>query len=459
MNQAPESTDRPSPRLHLALHVLASALLLSAGALLGGPFATTFQLAALRDPLLALGLMALLVALLRRRPLVRRLSVGVCVSLLTAFVVVAAVEAAGRLAGFDFRLQAFHLERTPPNWRKPRVPTGTVFFRRRGPLEWTGQVTKRYLETVNRVADSYAAEPVITVRYDRFGFRNEPRPEAWEIAVAGDSFTELGDIPYDRLFTTLLAQRLSVRVLNLGVGNTGPLAHLSYLADYGLSTATRQTVIVFFEGNDLWDLSEEAVAEQRYAQTGTRPHRDLQPQTSFLRALGERLGQPAWEADRRAPVVHAFFAGAEGAVPVTLGIPPPGAAGLPLALQEALADFLGRYAAFGRHHRLDVWLAYMPCKERVLAGRLHFTEAADDGLREWEPTDLPRAIADACQTAGVQFLDLTPALVGHTRTTGELLFNRLHDCHLNARGSEVVSEALARALLGTEALAASPPSP
>lgn len=434
-----------SPRLHVLIHLLTGGVLLAAGAIIGARLELAVHLAVFKEPLMAAGLLFLPLALLHHRAVVSRWSIRLCIAVLSLAFGVLLVELGGRWMGFDFRLQRAMLAQTPPNWRLPRVPLAPVYFRREGNFEWSGQVMRTYLRSIGLVADAYADEPVVTLRYDEYGFRNEPRPAAWEIAVAGDSFTELGDVPYARLFTTILSQNLGRRVLNLGVGGTGSFTHLSYLEHFGISPSTRDVVIVFFEGNDLWDLVTEYAAERVFAETGRRPLRSLKPQTSFLRALGERLGQSGLEGGPVEPRVDGYFIGPNGERAITLGYPPPGREGLEDSQIEAIESFFRRYATFATRHEVRPWFAYMPCKERVLHGCIRWAPDVEAFLPAWEPNDLPDLMAELCERFGVQFIDLTPDLAQHTRETRELVFNHLHDCHLNARGSEVVAETLTRA--------------
>jgi hypothetical protein len=292
--------------------------------------------------------------------------------------------------------------------------------------------------------DAYPDEPVVTIHYDRFGFRNDDDLKAWDIAVAGDSFTELGYLPTEQLFTTILGRRLQRRVLNLGVASTGPFTYLSYLQDYGLCPEIRETLVVFYEGNDMEDLRREQADWRRFQKTGQRPRREVHRQTSVLRALGERLRR----TDPLAPQlpVDAWFQSAHGRVAVTLQPPPRSRADQPAEALQALAIFADRYAAFARQHGVRPWLAYMPCKQRVWHGRLEFIATAADNLKTWQPNDLPAVVAAECARTGIGFIDLTPALREATDRTGELLFNTIYDTHLNAGGSAVVAEALARAL-------------
>ena len=181
--------------------------------------------------LLSAGLLIILLGWVTYRPRVGTFSVNLCLLTSVLIAAVAVSETAFRLAGFDFRKTEAALRQLPPFYRKPTVPTGTVYFRRAGPERWTGQVIRRVVEERQIAPNPYANEPVVTIAYGADGFRNESGIRDWELAVAGDSFTELGYLPEDQLFTTLLGRRLNLRVRNLGTSNTGPLTQLSYLAD------------------------------------------------------------------------------------------------------------------------------------------------------------------------------------------------------------------------------------
>lgn len=436
----------PSPKLHAALHgatgggCLAGALLIQ----LAPEAALHWQL--LKEPLLAAGLVTILLGALRRRPTVGRLSTGLCLSLLSLAFTFAVLEIGLRLARFDFRRIETARRRLPPFYRKPMVPTGGAFFRRPGPDRWQGQTIRTCLRILGLPDDPYRDEPAVDVRYDSLGFRNEPRGEAWDIAVAGDSFTELGFLASGQLFTEVLARRTGQRVLNLGVSHTGPLTHLSYLADYGLSPATRRVLIVFYEGNDLTDLDRERRALEEFERTGSYDPEEHRRQSSLLRALAE------WVGGRRDWPVKGFWAvdaiwpGPTGEVAISLDEEPPAEGELAPETVAAFERFLSPYAAFGRTHQLRTWLAYMPCKARVLHGRVRLTENGLARFENWHPPALPDWVAKQCAQADVRFIDLTPPLIEALETRRQLPYNALYDTHLNAFGSEIVGQTLARAL-------------
>lgn len=108
--------------------------------------------------------------------------------------------------------------------------------------------------------------------------------------------------------------------------------------------------------------------------------------------------------------------------------------------------FLNTYDAFRRDRHLTAWLAYMPSKERVLHGHVRFADGASEQLRNWQPGDLAGVIAMLCGQRGINFIDLTPALVNETNSKGQLVYNGIYDTHLNAAGSQVVAKELARRL-------------
>ncbi len=434
----------PSFGVSCLIHGITAALLLAAGWLLGSRPELAVHWSRARTPLVGMAVVLALLPAFHRHRRFARFNAQLCLTLVSVVVVIATAEVGFRLARFDFRRQEAFLRRIPPCYQKPTVPTGEVFFRRPGPRDWTGQVIRTQLRALRLPTDTYREEPVVTVHYNRFGFRNDDDLKAWDIAVAGDSFTELGYLPTEQLFTTILGRRLNRRVLNLGIASTGPFTYLSYLQDYGLCPETRDTLVVFYEGNDMEDLRREQADWQHFQRTGQRPHREVHRQTSLLRALGERLRR----TDSLAPPlpVDAWFQSAHGRVAVTLQPPSRSRADQPAEALQALATFADRYAAFARQHGLRPWLAYMPCKQRVWHGRLEFSAAAAENIKTWQPNDLPAVVAAECDRAGIGFIDLTPALREATDRTGELLFNTIYDTHLNAGGSAVVAEALARAL-------------
>ncbi|HOY60681.1 MAG TPA: hypothetical protein PK640_21375 [Verrucomicrobiota bacterium] len=434
-----------SRRLHWGLHVIAGALLVALGLV-----PTCFlELAgcwlSLRDPLVESGCIVILLGWVTYRPSIARASAGLALGISLSVLGLGAAECLGRWTRWDFRKTEATLHRLPPYYRKPTVLTGDVFFRRPGPERWKGRVIEHTLRELGIGEDLYADELEITVQYDAQGFRNPAGLTDWDMAVAGDSFTELGFLPENLLFTSLLSRRLGLRVKNLGVSHTGPLTQLHYLEAYGLGPSTRRVAIMFFEGNDLQDLEVESHRLRWFQQTGKHPSGQPKPQCSLLRAICDlvlRPVAPAGPAAAPAPDAHLDVAGKR--VAVDFGSVPVAASDMKPRLREAFDDFLIRYRGWARERGLEAWLFYLPAPLRVWQGRLDFTEQAPEQVRMWQPTDLPDHVGELAQAHGLRFCDLTPALIEATRTREALLFNPRFDTHLNAAGSAVVAEAMAR---------------
>jgi hypothetical protein len=436
----------PDRRIYRVLH-LTTGLLVIATAVTAGvlPHLQPYG-EALKPALVAVGIIVLLLGALAETQWARRFSPMLCLVLISAICGAACLEIVGRALGIDFNHTEANFRRLPPYYRLPIVATGSVFFRRPGPETWTGQAIRTFVKEMGCPDDPYKDEPVVTVHYDEFGFRNEEKLSDWEIAVAGDSFTELGYLPYDQLFTSIMGRILNARVLNLGVSATGPLNQLHLLEQYGIAPSTRHTIIVFCEANDLEDLQAEESNIAVHKAIGRRVDRSLKPQTSFLRAIFDKLLGEDGPVSRCDATPDAFFVSGTNRIPVSLFSAPPGRTNLPGHVVASLAKFLNDYAEFGRKHGLTTWLAYMPVRERVLYGQLEFTDTVIPVIREWTPSDLPDFVADLCATNGVRFVDLTPALIRETTESRELTYNGLCETHLNARGSAAVARELAKHL-------------
>ena len=376
-------------------------------------------------------------------------------------------EAGFRLAGHDFSGALARHEETPIYFRKPRVPFGTVFHRRAGHQEWTGNCMSTRLRQLRITPDPYAADPPATVRYDAAGLRNPTDLQDWEVAVVGDSFTELGHLPDEALFTSLLADDLGLRVKNLGMANSGPFTELALLEHYGLSPSTRTVVVMVFGGNDRQDARAEGRYLARLEETGERFRMPgPRAQTSLLRALWSlaraprKVGSNVEETDAHdAPssssgdgmrdFVHAWFDGAEERIPISFHHAPPG--DLDPALKAEIDAALGRaydaFQAFLQDKDLETWFVFVPCKLRVYQDLVTFAERDDvERFRSWEPFDLAGQMRELAESRGFRFHDLTPAMQRAARDERLFLYNTIYDTHLNAVGSRLVAEELAKLL-------------
>jgi hypothetical protein len=250
---------------------------------------------------------------------------------------------------------------------------------------------------------------------------------------------------FEELFTTRLAEELGRSVRNLGVSNTGPLSHLCYLKHFGVRPTLRDAVVVFYEGNDLQDLTAEYRALQYYQRTGKRPERTIRKQTSLLRAARELWCSAGTGSPTPLPT-NAWVTTRHGEVPVTLTHRLDTTTRPTPESLEALAYFLSGFVAFASEQGARAWLVYMPAKVRVFQGRFAWHTPADEQDALPLSAALPAEIASACAAAGVRFHDLTPALRAETTEAGMLGYNGLYDTHLDEAGAAIVARELARRL-------------
>ncbi len=380
------------------------------------------------------------------------LSFKLLTSLVAFAVGLLAVELLGQLMDFDFSRQKAAFEAQPIFYRQPIDPIGTVFFKRTGPDRWYGPVLRTGLQQTGAVDKAYEEEEPLLITYDRDGFRNPENLDEWEIVFTGDSFTELGYLRYEDLFTTRVGRILEKPVKNVGVSHTGPFSYIHCVKEFGISKGTTDAVLVFFEGNDLKDLMREREQIREFKITGQREYRDLdqlKKQTSFLKAIGfplrDWIGEK-WPGGRwRKPELrfhNAYFLGAEGKVPLSLFYAPPNVADLEpdeiIALEEAIKE----WSETTRQLSIRPWLVFAPCKRRVLDDALEFTDRTVPPMVHWTSSDLIDHLQKLCDAHGINMIDPTPALCKET-TKGNLTFNPMFDTHFNQRGSHIMSEVIA----------------
>jgi hypothetical protein len=375
------------------------------------------------------------------RLITRVLSKLVLASFAGAFVLLAA-EVAFRAIGFDFSRSEQNFKAYPAYYRWPTVPVGEAYYRKPGNDSWTGQVLREGMRAERILDEAYLDEPTRTITYDRDGFRNPDTMTDWDVIVAGDSFVELGYLDYDDLFTTQLGMMLGgKRVRNLGVCHTGTFTHVCYLRHFGKAESARHAILSFFEGNDLLDMEKEHATLEAARQAGQRETRNFTRQPSFLKALRDAI------RGRRAGRIssNALLKRADGAeVGVTLTYTPAGRETLTVNQRTLLGAGLTQWAEQSRAHGMKPWLLYMPCKDRVLADQVRFTDRTPAHVRAWKPTDLPQVVREMCDERGIAFVDPTSELTASSKAGGEP-YNLIWDTHLTASGCRTVAEVLAAA--------------
>ncbi|MEE2675904.1 MAG: hypothetical protein VX876_02955 [Planctomycetota bacterium] len=348
--------------------------------------------------------------------------------------------------GFDFSKWGQDLNATPIFYRIPTEPFGSAYYKRPGKQSWTGKVVTSQMQRIGYDSKWFPDEEQQTLEYDANGFRNPDGLKKWEIAMIGDSFTELGNLSSDQLVTSQLGELLDVSVKNLGVSHTGLLNQTEYLREFGISAATEEVIWVFFEGNDIQDYVMETDRVSAI-QTGISEHIDLlkthKSQTSLVKAIYQRI----FSKSRReiyGPAVNATLS--DGITRFKIDYAPPSRDQIFLQLQRLEAG-IEKLHKLCKQNGLQLTCLYMPCKRRAFSDHRYTVDVNAPAYLQlqWEPSDLPQWMQEVCKEKGIRLVDATGPLKQLNQT--ELLsHNLIFDTHLTAAGAKVVAQALADTL-------------
>ena len=412
--------------------------------------------------LIGFGLVAVVLAYQLPRGRVFNSLQWISINLLVLIGLLGFIEAAGRTANIDFKRLAGKRAADPtdeyPIWgRRPTKPLDEAFYQRPGPATWTGQAL-RTIEIARKGTDNaYANDPIVTINYNADGFRNPPDLKDWDIVMAGDSFTEIGYLPYDQLTSTLLGKNTGLRVKNLGVADTGLLTYARYVKRYGAAPSCKRVIYMLFEGNDVQDTDIELTDIERYQSTGQRSYRQIGPEHSFFKACAQVVSNY-----RHQPVPHSFqnawFKTGTTELPVTISEAlPPTPSSMNAHEHKALAAGIASCAQEAAALHLKPLIVYVPCNNRLYHGLLRFADNLPKEVKERDaafgkPTDktakseqemdLPEWVGNLCAKNQVSFLDATAGL-RLAAESGRHLHNRIMDNHFNAEGCKLLADVIA----------------
>lgn len=395
--------------------------------------------------LAVIGMLALIAAI-QKGGWYQRLVAGLMKLGLTTTITFGIAEAACRAVSLDFNeiLGARRAnEAFPIYFRMPTHHSGSVFFTRTPGASWSGKPLQTLLKNHRSTDVAYADEQDVTISYSSQGFRNPDSLSDWDIAVTGDSFTESGYLPETQIFTGIAAAKLGRRIKNLGITDTGNLAHAHYLDAYGAAPSCKTAVLAFFEGNDLTDNVHEVEALDLFKKTGERPSHNIPHQPSLMKAIWNILRDFKKIRLNERSYANATFQAGGQEIPVSIADAPPSSSGMSEAEKAALTTGLDHFLAASQKHGTKPHLLYLPCKRRVMHG--HLKQGTDYPKPDWQPGDLPQHLATECAKRGILFIDATPALT-KAAAEGQNTFNTIYDTHLNAEGHRMVGEVLAEAL-------------
>lgn len=146
------------------------------------------------------------------------------------------------------------------------------------------------------------------LRTNELGFRDEPvppkQPGEFRIVVLGDSFTVSAGVDFARIWTTLLRERLSARVVNLGVGGYNVVQYAMVLHEVGLALQPDMVLVALYPDNDFSTDNHDANRRVAMGELPERPrlawYENAYVYRAYLAGLHARLR--AWGSGKRAAV-------------------------------------------------------------------------------------------------------------------------------------------------------------
>ena len=124
-------------------------------------------------------------------------------------------------------------------------------------FEWTLDNSRHKVMKKNFRVSSWGTE----LRTNNLGFRDDrdtvpPKGDGeFRAIVLGDSFSLSGGVPYDKIYSSLLEQRIAERypdtdVINLAVGGYNPVQYQAVLEEVGLALRPDLIIVGLFPRND-----------------------------------------------------------------------------------------------------------------------------------------------------------------------------------------------------------------
>jgi lysophospholipase L1-like esterase len=319
---------------------------------------------------------------------------------------------------------------------------------------------------------------------DTEGFRNPAVSPQIDLAALGDSFVDAMTSPREQAWPAQLQKMSGKKVQNYGTSSFGPQQELYVLQDFAIRHQPRDVVLAYFAGNDLFD----AERFDRWEHDGDKPGEEASGwrlkknyrryESLFLTTLAAHVfptrAQAMPENARRQTNLGfdrgAYAIGTPSGKPLRFAFMPPYLQKLAASRSEIEAsrgwklsrEVFARMKEACVEHGARLTIMFIPSKDEVywplverslgqeeLQRSLDFISsynhmplrAGDIRANRLVQNELMR---EFCASAGIGFLDLTPALEQAAASGRAVYF--ADDAHWNAAGHEVAARELAEFL-------------
>jgi hypothetical protein len=307
-----------------------------------------------------------------------------------------------------------------------------------------------------------------TMEADEYGFVN-PGPWAaeYDVVVTGDSFSQQFAPVW---WVDELAGQTGMSVLNLGISGWGPLSEAEAIRRYGLARNPRWIIMLYFEGNDLFNMRDYQAhvgteTDWRTQELRKLPLRERLITPYVLRYWADELlgrNNPPQGDECRYPILVNSNVNQFETVYFDVHI-----AQLSWSRDEiersrewrSLSQTLLSLDQEVRAQGARFLLVFAPAKEHIYWGMMWDER---DLSRFLELTSPPRSFEEFSQTVdaqaflmeefaeahGIEFVNLVTPLWLAARNEGEIY--NYADAHWNSRGNEIVAGVIADYIMAGE---------
>jgi lysophospholipase L1-like esterase len=319
---------------------------------------------------------------------------------------------------------------------------------------------------------------------DAEGFRNAAVREQIDVAALGDSFVDAMTSSREEAWPARLEEITGRRVQNYGTSSFGPQQELYVLQDFAIQHSPRDVVLGFFAGNDLFDAErfdnwERGGDKPGDEATGWRLQKNYRRYETLFLATLVRVALPSRKISTSSQSETSSsppFDRGRYQIPTANGSPlrfafmPPYLQKLASSRAEIersrgwslVRTAISRMQETCAQHGSRLTVLFIPSKDEVywplverslgpeeLQRSLDFVSSYNHmplravDIRE-NRLALNQLTRDFCATAGIAFLDLTPALEQAAASGNAVYFS--DDAHWNAAGHDLAARELAKFL-------------
>lgn len=318
---------------------------------------------------------------------------------------------------------------------------------------------------------------------DPEGFRNPALRPQIDVAALGDSFVDAMTSPREEAWPARLEEITGRKVQNYGTSSFGPQQELYVLQDFAIGHQPRDVVVGYFAGNDLFD----AERFDSWEHGGDKPGEEASGwrlkkryrrfETLFLTSLTKRF-LPVRSAPQQISAQKnelgfdrgAYTIATSNGTPLRFAMMPPYLQKLAESRSEIersrgwklVCDSFAKMKQTCAERGARLTIMFIPSKDEVYwplvehsLGQAELQHSLDF-ISSYNHMPLPagdiranrlaqnQLMREFCATAGIPFLDLTPALEEAAASGRAVYF--ADDAHWNAAGHQVAAEELAKFL-------------